>query len=322
MISLPTRTLTIRGGTEVVQARPATEADRPKIVEMHCSIPDMPWARPPEEMTPDERSEYGGWWMSLETLSELYRQYAERHSPILVAEDAAGRVVGNVDLWLAREPEPVGASASVEIVQEHAEYVGSGLENELLRYSVEVAQALGCPSLDGSFGWGGLSTDYFEKRQMGFRIWDEHDQIEVACVPGPTTGLSDASPSGDTVRDAVILARWAPTEFVWLNRTEQGDHHLRVEIDGAICFVGGFDAVNVRGPGPRGDMLDATFYVPGDRRHDAALVSKLLRAYAAYGAERGYRVFRTGVPSVITPELRDVEIGSGQYVATCLRMKL
>ena len=322
MISLPTRTLTIRGGTETVRARPATEADWPKIVEMHCSIPDMPWARPPEEMTPGELNEYGGPWMSLATLGELYRRYVERHSPILVAEDAAGRIVGNVDLWVARESEPVGANAFVEIVQEHAEYVGSGLENELLGYSVDVARALGCPALDGSFGWGGLSTDYFEKRRTGFRIWDEHDQIEVACVPGPTTGLSDASPSGDTVRDAVILARWAPTEFVWLNRTEQGDHHLRVEIDGAICFVGGVDAVCVRGAEPRGQVLDTSFYVPGDRRHDAVFISKLLRAYAAYGAEHGYRVFRTGVPSVISPELREVDIRSAEYAATCLRMRL
>jgi len=322
MISLPTCTLTIRGGTETVRARPATEVDWPKIVEMHCSIPDMPWARPPEEMTPDELHEYGGPWMSIESLSELYRQYAERHSPILVAEDGAGRVVGNVDLWVAREPEPVGANAFVEIVQEHAEYVGSGLENELLRYSVEVAHVLGCPALEGSFGWGGLSTDYFEKRRMGFRIWDEHDQVEVACVPGPATGLSDVAPSGDTVRDAVILARWAPTEFVWLNRVNEGDHHLRVEIDGAICFVGGFDAVHVRGTEPRGEVLDATFYVPGDRRHDAAFISKLLRAYAAYGAEHCYRVFRTGVPSVISPELREVDIRSAEYAATCLRMRL
>ncbi len=322
MISLPTCTLTIRGRTETVRARPATEADWPKIVDMHCSIPDMPWARPPEEMTPDELCEYGGPWMSLETLRELYRQYAERHSPILVAENAAGRIVGNVDLWLAREPEPVGANAFVEIVQEHAEYVGSGLENELLRYSVDVARALGRPALDGSFGWGGLSTDYFEKRRMGFRIWDEHDQIEVACVPGPTTGLSDAAPSGDAVQHALLLARWAPTEFVWLNRTEQGDHHLEVEIDGTICFVGGFDAMCVRGTEPRGEVLDATFYVPGDRRHDAPFVSRLLRAYAAYGEENGYRVFRTGVPSVISPDLRGVDIRSAEYAATCLRMRL
>jgi GNAT superfamily N-acetyltransferase len=322
MMSLPTRTLTIRGGTETVQARPATEADWPKIVQMHCSIPDMPWARPPEEMTPEERSAYGGPWMSIETLRELYGQYAARHSPILVAEDASGRVVGNVDLWVSREAEPVGPNAFVEIVQEHAEYVGSGLENELLRYAAEVARALRCPALDGSFGWGGLSDDYYQKRRMGFHIWDEHDEVEAACAPGPMVGVSDIASCADTVHDAVILARWAPTEFAWLNWLEKEPHYLKIESGRAICFASGTDAVHRRGSDPHGEVLSTTFYVPGDRRHDAALVSDLLRVYGAYAADYGYRVFRVGVPSAVTPELRGVEVHWTKYVATCLRMGL
>ncbi len=291
-------------------------------MEMHCTAPDMPWRRPPEEMSPQERSEYGGPWMSIETLRSLYALYVERNSPILVAEDRSGRIVANIDLWLADEPEPVGRNAFVEIVQEHAEYVGSGLENAFLGYAADAARGLGYPALDGSFGIGGLGTDYFEKRALGFHIWDEHDRIEVACEGGRAPRLREVPASGDLVRDVCVLGRWAPTEFVWLVRVEDQGHRLEVDAAGARCFIAGLDAADVRGPEEPGRVLDTTLFVPGDRRHDAALVSELLRIYAAYGAANGYEVVRTFVPAEVTGKLVGLEVLASGYIGTCLRMPL
>jgi hypothetical protein len=338
--------LTIRSGGEKVVARQATEADWPGIVESHCTVPDKPWPRPPDEMTPEERTEYGGFWMSLETLRPHYRLYAERGSPILVAEDSAGRIVGALDLWLADEPEPVGRNAFVEIVEEHVECLGSGLENALIGYAANVARHLRYPTLDGSFGIGGLSTDYYEKRTMGFHIWDEHDLIEVACQPGPrprplapSTGrtrrpvrapasragrpqLVEVPITGEAVRDVVALGRWAPTEYIWRFRAEEEADRLEVRIRGHRCLMECLDASCVRGADRPGEVLDASLLVPGDRRHDAELVSELLRICAGYGAERGYRSLKTFIPSALTPQLSGVGICAAQYAGTCLRMKL
>lgn len=322
MTQLPTLTLAIRGGTERVLARQATEADWPGIVEMHCTLPDMPWPRPPEEMTPDERAEYGGPWMSLETLRPHYALYQERSSPILIAQDAAGRPVGALDLWLSDEPEPVGRNAFVEIVQEHVEYVGSGLENALIGYAAGVARRLGYPVLDGSFGIGGLSTDYYEKRAMGFRIWDEHDLIEVACEPGPLPDLVPIAVSEETVRGLAVLGRWAPTEYVWRFRAEDEGDRLAVRIGGQRCLVESLEACLVRGAGRPGEVLDVSLFVPGDRRYDAALVSELLRICASYGAGRGYDALKTFVPSALTGQISGVAVRGAQYAGTCLRMTL
>jgi hypothetical protein len=260
--------------------------------------------------------------MSLETLRPLYALYVQRSSPILVAEDESGRVVANIDLWLADEPEPVGRNAFVEIAQEHAEYLGSGLQNAFLGYAADIARALGYPALDGSFGIGGLSTDYFEKRAMGFRTWDEHDGVEVACRRGPVPRLREAPATGDAVEDTCVLGRWAPSEFIWLVRVEEEGHRLELDVAGARCLVAGLDAVHVRGAEPPGTRLDATFFVPPDGRHDPTLVSELLRAYAAYGAQQGYEAFSTFVPSRVAEKLSGVDVLSGSYIGTCLRMRL
>ena len=328
MTTLPTQTLTIRGGTEQVRARPATEADWPAIVAMHCTSPDMPWPRPPEQITPEERSEYGGAWMSLETLRPHYAVYVEGGSPILVAEDAGGRIVANLDLWLAHEPEPVGRNAFVEIVQEHAEYVGSGLENAMLDYAAEVARALGYPALDGSFGIGGLSDDYAAKRAMGFRIWDEHDRIEVGCAPGPAVQFKEVPATRTAVQGLVVLGRWAPTEYVWLlGRDDEQGHRLEVEVGGACCLIQGADAVRYRGASEPGQALDVTFYVPPDlyqlwHEKESPLVSELFRVYGAYGAAKAFRTFQAWIPCAVAAGLSGVDLRSAEYAGTCLRMRL
>ena len=322
MKPLPTRRLTIRGGTERVTARPATEADWPGIVSMHCTVPDMPWPRPPEQMTPEERTRYGGGWMSVETLCPLYALYVERNSPILVAEDEAGRIVGNVDLWLADEPEPIGRNAFVEIVQEHAEYLGSGLENAMLTYAAETARTLGYPALDGSFGIGGLGTDYFDKRRIGFRIWDEHDRVEVACAAGPLPQVTEAPAAGSAVSGLVVLGRYAPTEYIWLRRTDRQSYRFEVRTGKGRCLIQGLDAAFVRGAAEPGKVLDVTLYVPPDRRHDAALVGELLHISAALGGARGFSALQTWIPSAVTERLTGVGLRWARYAGTCLRMRL
>jgi len=320
MKTLPTKTLAIRQGAEEVLARPATEDDWPGIVEMHFTAPDMPWARPPEEMSPEERAEYGGPWMSIETLKPYYAVYVERGSPILVAEDNSGRIVANIDLWLADEPEPVGRNAFVEIVQEDAEYLGSGLENAFLGYAAEVARVFGYEALDGSFGIGGLSDDYSAKRAMGFRIWDEHDRLEIACNPGPIADMVDLAAAGEAIQDLVVLGRWAPTEYVWLlgRAGEPDEHRFGVQAAGQRCVIHG---QQVKPAGTEG-RPEATFYLPADRRHDAALVGELCRIYSAFGARLGLDSFDCWVPSAVTDGLSGIEVKSARYAGTCLRMRL
>jgi GNAT superfamily N-acetyltransferase len=274
-------------------------------------------------MTPEERCEYGGAWMSLESLGPHYALYVERGSPIFVAEDDSGRIVGNLDLWLADEPEPVGRNAFVEIVVEHAEYVGSGLENAMLGYAAEVARALGYPALDGSFGIGGLSDDYFAKRAMGFRIWDEHDRVDAACGAGVLPKLAAVPATGDATRGLVVVGRWAPTEYVWLaGRADEEGLRLGTAVMGERCLIQAADAARWRGKTQPGFALDVTFYVPPERTHDAALVSELFRAFAAYGASQGFRMFCTWIPSTVAHKLSGVEVLSAAYAGTCLRMRL
>jgi hypothetical protein len=315
-------TFPIRGGQEQITARPAGREDWPGIVELNCTVPDRPWEKPPEELSPEERAEYGGPWMSLETLIPHYQEYEKRGFPILVAENAAGQIVGHLDLWLVDEPEPVGVAACAEVVMEHAHYVGSGLENALLRYAGEVAREIGRPVLEGGMGIGGLSDDYVPKRALGFRIWDEHDRIEVACVTNaPGCAVEPVDEDEAAIQGLTVVGRWAPSGFIWSigRRPPTGQGRFGLEVEGRPGVVQAVDAAEWGGGTAPGEVQDVTFYVPAPKRHDAGFLSSLLGTYAALSGRMGARSFRTWVPCSVTSELRGVTLLSAQYAGAWLR---
>jgi hypothetical protein len=324
MTQISESTLTIGGGDKQVRARQATRDDWPAIVALNCSVPDVPPEKPLEEMTPEERAEYGGPWMSIETLTPHYQEYERRGFPILVAESADSRIVGHLDLWLADEPEPVGRAACAEVVMEHAAYLGSGLENALLRYAAEVAVAFGLPALEGGMGIGGLGDDYLAKRALGFYLWDEHDRVEVASTGAPSA--VEAEPVSDpsaVLQGLTILGRWAPRDYVWWFRRDPGNESLlRLEVQGEPCLALAVDAAEWGGGTEPGEVQDLTFYVPAARRHDPRFLSSVLGAYAAAAESTGAQAFRTWVPCCVSEGLTGVEVRSVTYGGAWLRKRL
>lgn len=132
--------------------RPATLADAAAISAVHCSTV-LAWKDPVTRRTvPYETLDlFGRWynggpWMSAELCAIHLNELLLAGQFPLVAE-VAGRVVGEAEYLVNREPEPLGAALHLSILYIHREWQGRGVGSALVTAGLALARAHGLPRL-------------------------------------------------------------------------------------------------------------------------------------------------------------------------------
>ena len=211
----------------MLRVRTATLNDIRGIVEAHCSdIAEwFKWrdgrrvrARY-EELSVEEKYDHGGPWMGVETcaIHLNYLLLSEQH-PLVVEED--DKIVGELELYVGREPEPYGLNAHIDVLVIHDSYRGKGCGRKLVAHAVELAKQLGCDTITVWPEQG--SEGFYEKCGMKLVF---SKRIEVAVDLSSIEGtqkaevkreeLGEYSPLEDKV---MYFGRYQSSFAQWLKR--------------------------------------------------------------------------------------------------------
>jgi len=137
-----------------VKIRLATLDDAKDIVEVYCSSIDK-WVKKVgnkelvvsyEELSVAERFAHGGPWMSIETLAPHLNYMLINGQYPLVAE-VNGKVVGELELYIGKEPSPLGKTAFIDVLEVHKDYRGRGIGKALVNKAIEIAEGSGCDTI-------------------------------------------------------------------------------------------------------------------------------------------------------------------------------
>ncbi len=130
----------------MITIRPATLADAAAISIVHCSTVDE-WRDPYTRQPADEatlnlfgRWYNGGDWMSVETCAiHLNRMLLHGHLSLVAEID--GRIVGEAEYYVNREPAPFGPHLHLSILYIHRDWQQQGIGRALLEAGVDYARA-------------------------------------------------------------------------------------------------------------------------------------------------------------------------------------
>jgi len=311
-----------------VTVRPAAESDLKAILEIHKAQNDFggSWFTNPfaggkearwDDLTPAQRWLHGGPWMDPQLLALHLRRYAEAKGAVLVAE-RGGKVVGEVELWPAEEPLPVGAYLCIEILATGPP-ADAAVERALVEAAVKEARARDLRALDTRppLEEGG---DPELLAKAGFAVHLEHRTVhlEAARRPKPPEySVLSTSPSYSDLRDMVLLDHREPASFRLGNLGNEWSSGLLKDVSspfGALLRVGSAD-LGVTGrlctwlPEPEAeiDLWVSTAglgNVPWFTRAVAAAVDHVAKGVQAAR-------FRTTVRSHLVPALKAIGFEDG-----------
>ena len=173
------------------------------------------------QVPPGQESQPGGPWSDDEWLLAHFNRYAERGNITLLVEDASGKVVGFVDLWVADEPDPVGSSLDVECIDYFHRYYALGIETVLLQEAEKVAKGADLPALD--IGTNTSSGDYPVLRRFGLKVFYEYDHV-LCRTRKPRNGKRPErrtlSPKDVDLDGLIKASHWSPTDFTFRDDEE------------------------------------------------------------------------------------------------------
>ncbi|MCC6189315.1 MAG: GNAT family N-acetyltransferase [Anaerolineales bacterium] len=140
----------------MISLRPATLADVPAIVAIHCSD-IVAWKRWDSEglahlagyaeLRPDERWLNGGPWLDVSTYAHyLERLLAPESGGLALVAEAQGQVRAVAEAWLGEEP-PFGRSLDIGILYTLRGHAGQGLGSALMEALRRRAEAARCDTL-------------------------------------------------------------------------------------------------------------------------------------------------------------------------------
>ncbi len=248
------------------------------------------------------------------------------HPCVGVDSDATGRLVGFVDLWVAREPEPFGNSLNVECIDYFPGYHAKGLETVLLEEAATVARSAGLPALD--IGTNTSSGDYPALRRFGLKLFYEYDEVACRCRPADTaSGVDHQMVTLDAAvwMGLVKVDHWCPTNFsfrddaerIWIAQITDGGHRAILELwhdEDPDATAGS----SVAEPVPNRSAL----YAQPEVLDSPTLMSRLLGASAALAGEAGAERINLPCPSSIELESAHVNVIGRTFAFAWMRKEL
>jgi GNAT superfamily N-acetyltransferase len=182
--------------------RVATLQDTLAICAIHASQIDT-WQRinqngqlvvaPYEELSLYERWLHGGHWLSLEMGAVHLNHLLAGAGTVLVAT-VNGAVLAMAELYDSEEAAPFGHCLHISALCAHRDYAGQGLEEALMAYVIEIAQATRCARVT----YAGTDLPEFYGRQ-GFKLLQSGRQVRFRTQSGravyQSESFTDRSPS-------------------------------------------------------------------------------------------------------------------------------
>ncbi len=187
-----------------MNVRAATAQDAAGIVALHkAANPYKDWYRNPvqrlgrtpyEALTPMERFLHGGFWMDLSLFRRHYHEYLRRGFPVLIAEDR-GKIVGECEVWLDKEPAPFGAYAEVETLASGSP-PNPDVEREIIERVAERVRKIGYEALDLSPQHSGGES---AAKALPFdELWDTRTfTADLDAIPKPEVEFETRFLGGD-----------------------------------------------------------------------------------------------------------------------------
>ena len=197
-----------------VAVRPLRDPDLPALLEVHKRRNDFGgrWFTNPyaggkearwEDLTPAQRWLHGGPWMDPQLLALHVRRYAEAEGAILVAE-RGGKLVGEVELWPAEEPLPLGAYLGVENLV--ADPPGDA--------AVREAAGRGVRALDIAPLHAGGTPALLTEAGFVLHLENRTVHLEAGRRPkAPEYGVLSTAPTLTDLEDTVLLDHREPADF-------------------------------------------------------------------------------------------------------------
>ncbi len=307
--------------------RPATEKDLPAILEIHRSQNDFGgrWFTNPfaggkaakyEDLTPAQRWLHGGPWMDPKLLALHVRRYMEVGGAVLVA-DRGGSVVGEVELWPAEEPLPLGAYLDIEllITKEPGDAV---TEQALIEAALREARHRDLRALDIAPVHAGGDARRLD--EIGFDVLLEHRTVHLPAGTRPKapeyTVLSTA-PAHAELRTFLALDHREPPSFRFGNLGNEWAEGLLKEYSQAF---GGLLRVDIADVGVTGRVctwlpereVEIDLWAPTSGIGNLPWFLRSAVAAVDYVSKhrRGTPV-RTTVPTHFVPGLKDLGFEDG-----------
>jgi GNAT superfamily N-acetyltransferase len=127
-----------------------------------------------DDLTLDERFEFGGQWMSVETCAIHLNHLLLLHClPVVLELD--GRIVAEMEFFPGREGPRYGMNCHIGLLFAHSDFPGRGIGNKLVDYAVKIAEERDCDTLTVA------SDEYHENfyRRCGFTFGPMMASVEV-----------------------------------------------------------------------------------------------------------------------------------------------
>lgn len=192
----------------VLTVRPATVADVPAIVAIHCSdIVTWKWwdaAGEPHladyaQLTPAQRWQNGGPWLDASTLTAHLQRWMAYGGMAWVAE-VAGRVLSEAEVMLGEEPSPFGRHLNLSVIYTLRGQAGQGLGSALMQTIQQYAAQQGCTALVVSYA---EAAQFYAKH--GFKPLQTWRRLRLPTALSHTQ--YQAEPFADA--DYAQIAGWA-----------------------------------------------------------------------------------------------------------------
>ena len=194
----------------MVTVRPATPADVPAIVAIHCAdmVTWRRWNADGEavladyaDLRPYERWLNGGPWMDPSTYAPfLARWTAPGHDGLALVAESDGQVLAMAEAIASDEPPPYGRNLNISVLYALRGHTGQGLGSALMAALEQHALARGCDTLQV----GHAEAPAFYARH-GLRHAETWRRVRLPVKPGNTQYTAEAGPLGPYA----AVAGWA-----------------------------------------------------------------------------------------------------------------
>ena len=286
----------LRGDEEVV-IRPMRRDDVPAVRRFDSELSAEEWNA---NISPDgSTTSPGGPWSDDAWLLDHFNKYEAAGNVTLIAEDAAGRVVGFADLWAADEPEPFGRSLDVQCIDYFRDFYLMGMETVLLAEAETVARAAGLPALD--IGTNTSGGEYMSLRRFGLRVFYEYDNVRCRYGTPPDAPRPERrmlAPAAVDLGGLVRVFHFAPSDFTFYVDEERAwIAELRWPAHRAVLELYGPEDGNMALPVPANAPERAALWAEPAVLDSTEMMSDVLAECAALAGEAGAEEIRLPCPS-------------------------
>lgn len=209
----------------LIEIREATLSDIEGITEVHKSDVDK-WYRvigselkedSYENLTIEERWLHGGQWMSIETCYEHYKLFTREGGKIFVAI-SDGKIVGEVEFIVDREPPPYLEHAEIYVLMIHKDYRGIGIGSKLIKAVENCCNK--CSVNRVLISSEERSISFYKK--IGYKLFEEYETLSIDLQRVPRVEKMVYEPLNKINRDLLrekllIIGRFHNTKATLYN---------------------------------------------------------------------------------------------------------